>query len=270
MGLFDTKWIVEYEFSEGFLSSYKKGTIVVEASSEYDAKSKAKSVLKGQYSFVKVSSAHKSGGKSEENKATFEPKVTVIEKPRDNNYQGNSLPRKELTPEDRELLREQYRRREAVKKQQEKLRKVELKAKAVKRASIYHIRMAILAGILSIAAFLLSWIPYIVLYLPAIVGRSELSLWIELGHNETDEYAIELKEGIAKATEESNKVLWVPFAIIAIGIIITMAVLFLSRRKTQSKVDKASEELKTIVREYENEYGEIGKQVEKSWLDKKY
>lgn len=264
MGFLDTKWIVEYEFSEGFLSSYKKGSMVVEASSEYDAKRKAQSVLKGSYKFVKVLSANKSGGKSEENKATFKPKANVVEKPQKTNYQSSSSPRKELTPEERELLREEYRRREAVRKQQEKLHKVELKAKAVKKATIYYIRMAVLAGILSIVAFLLSWIPYLVLYLPAIVGKSELSLWLELGHNENDEYAIELKEGIAKATEEASKVLWIPFVVLAVGIIITIVVLFLSRRKTQSKVDKASEELKTIVREYESEYGEIGKQAEKT------
>ena len=263
MGFLDSKWIVEFEFSSGVFSSNKKGTIVVEASSEYDAERKAKSVLKGSYSYVKILSANKSTGKSEENKATFKPKITVVEKPQATRYQSNTPPRRELTPEERELIREQLRRKEAARKQQEKLCQIEIKAKAVKKASIYHIRMAILTGILSIVVFLLSWIPYLILYLPAIVGKSELSLWLELGHNENDEYAIELKEGIAKATEEANKVLWIPFVVLAVEIIATIAVLFLSKRKTQSKVDKASEELKVIVREYENEYGEIGKQAEK-------
>ena len=46
MGFFDSKWIVEFEYSEGFLSSTKKATMVIEASSEYSAKDKAKSVLR--------------------------------------------------------------------------------------------------------------------------------------------------------------------------------------------------------------------------------
>ena len=267
MGFLDSKWIVEFEYSSGIFSSNKKGTIVVEASSEYDAERKAKSVLKGSYSYVKILSAHKSTGKSEENKSTFKPKVTAVEKSQSTKYQSNTPPRRELTPEERELIREQLRRKEAAKKQQEKLCQVEIKAKAVKRASIYHIRMAILAGILSAVAFLLSWVPYFVLYLPAVVGKSELSLWLELGHSETDEYSIELKEGIAKATEEANKVLWIPFVVLSIGIVTTIAVLFLSKRKTQFKVDKASEDLKTSVKEYENEYGEIGKQAQRNWLD---
>lgn len=262
MGLFDIKWIVEYEFSEGFLSSYKKGSIVVEASSEYDAKRKAQSVLKGSYKFVKVLSAHKSSGKSEENKATFKPKVTVIEKSQDTNYQT-----KELTPKERDLLREQYRRREAVKKQQEKLHEVELKAKAVKKASVYHIRMTILSSILSIVVFILGWIPYWVNLLFVASNKTMLWEWIDLGHSENDEFAQECLTNIDKYSKQAASVLWIPFVALAVGFVVTIAVLLLSRRKAQSKVDKAGEELKTIVREYENEYGEIGKQAQKDLFD---
>ena len=57
MGFFDSNWIVEFEYSDSFLGSYKKATMVVEASSEYSAKDKAKSVLKANHKFVKVLSA---------------------------------------------------------------------------------------------------------------------------------------------------------------------------------------------------------------------
>lgn len=264
MGFFDIKWIVEYEFSEGFLSSYKKGTIVVEASSEYDAKNKAQSVLKGSYSFVKVLSAHKSGGKSEENKATYKPKSTAVEKTRTTSYQNNASPKRELTPEKRELLREQYRQKEAIKKQQEKLHEVELKAKAVKRASVYHIRIAVFSGIITLVVFLFGWIPHWVNLLFVVSNKTMLREWIDLGHSESDEFAQECLTNIDKYSKQADSMLWIPFVILAVGVVITITTLFLSRRKTQSKVDKASEELKTIVREYESEYGEIGKQAEKT------
>ena len=59
MGWFDVKWIVEYEYSDGFFSSYKKDTMVVDASSEYDAKSTAKKVLVNQHKYVNILNATK-------------------------------------------------------------------------------------------------------------------------------------------------------------------------------------------------------------------
>ena len=258
MGWLDVKWIVEYEYSNGIFSSNKKGTMVVEASGEYDAKSKAKSVLKGSYSYVKILSAHKSGGKSEENKATFKPKQTVVEKPQARTYENSAPARRELTPEEKEKLREKWRQEEEIRRQKRKLEEIELKAKAVKKVSKYHIKKTVLAGILSLVVFLLSWIPYLVLYFPAIAGKSQLSMWIELGHSETDEYSLELKEGIAKATKEANGALWIPFVVLTLCIIVTVIVFVFSKRKTKSKVEKATEELNVIVRKYEEEYGEIG------------
>ena len=61
MGFFDSKWVVEFEYREGSIlfGSTKKSTIVVDASSEYDAKSTAKKVLNNQYKDVKVIKATK-------------------------------------------------------------------------------------------------------------------------------------------------------------------------------------------------------------------
>ena len=59
MGFFDSKWVVEYEYCNSFLSSYKKGFIVVNASSEYSAKDTAKKVLVNQFKYVKIIKATK-------------------------------------------------------------------------------------------------------------------------------------------------------------------------------------------------------------------
>ena len=251
MSLFDSKWIVEFEFSQGLFSSNKIGTVVVEASSETDAKSKAKAVLKNSYSYIKVLSAHKSSGRLEENKVTFIPTVTVAEK---QIMHSESKPHRELSPAERELLLEQMRQKEAVQKQKEKLNEVERKAKAVKKAATYHIRMTIISGVVSLIAFLFGWIPHWISLIKVAASKS----WIELGHSESDATGQEFAEDIAKYTKEANSVLWIPFVVLGIGIIVTILIFIVSRRKTQSKIDKASKELKLTVREYEEAYGEIG------------
>lgn len=73
MGFFDSKWTVEFEYSDGFLSSYKKATIVVEASSEYDAKSKANSILKPQHKYFHILKIFKSDG----SKGTYKTKENL-------------------------------------------------------------------------------------------------------------------------------------------------------------------------------------------------
>ena len=264
MGFFDTKWIVEFEFSQGLFSSNKKGTVVVEASSEYDAKNKAQSVLKGSYSFVKVLSAHKSSGRSEENKASYKPTVNVIEKSPGPTYRSDVIPRRELSPEERALRLEQLRQKEEIRKQKEKLKEIEVKAKAVKKSAVYHIRMAVFASILSAVAFLLGWIPYWINLMLVSSNKVMLQEWLDLGHSESDEFAQECLINIDKYTKQTNSVLWIPFVIIGISIVTTIAVFLLSKNKTQIRVDKASKALKTAVKEHEEKYGEIGKQTQRN------
>lgn len=63
MGFFDCKWIVTYEYNDGLFgglfSNNTKKELVVEASSEYDAKRTAKTILEQQHKYVKVISAKK-------------------------------------------------------------------------------------------------------------------------------------------------------------------------------------------------------------------
>lgn len=59
MGLFDSKYIVEYEYSNGFFSGNNKAKIEIEASSEYTAKDKAKKLLSQLYKYVQIKSVKK-------------------------------------------------------------------------------------------------------------------------------------------------------------------------------------------------------------------
>lgn len=254
MGFFSDKWIVEFEFSNGILSSNKKGTIAVEASSEYSAKDKAKAVLKAQYSYVKILSAHKSGGKSEERNATHSHKVTISESPKNETYRA---PRRELTSEERENLLEEIRQREEQKKQREKLNVVEHKKKALKKAHIFHIRVVITSSIISLIAFLIGFIPYWYNLIAKTATEKTLQEWIELGHSESDKYGQELVADIAKYDSQAASIIWLPFVILGVGIIVTVILFFLAKKRAPSKIEKAEKELKEATDEYESIYGKI-------------
>ena len=243
MGLFDSKWIVEFEVSKGILSSNKKGTMTVEASSQSSAESKAKAALKVEYSYVKILSAHKS----------YAPKTTTVE------YQTSSQikPERQLSPAEREALLREMKQREEIRKQKRKLDDVEKKAKAYKKAKIFHIYSAIISGVISLVAFLFGWIPHWANLFMAAASKSQLDAWIELGHSETDKTGQEFAENIAKYSAQANATIWIPFVVLGIGIAITVLVFFLAKKKTPIKTENAEKEMKRAVSEYEDEYGKL-------------
>ena len=253
MGLFDSKWIVEFEVSKGILSSNKKGTMTVEASSQSSAESKAKAALKVEYSYVKILSAHKSSGRNEENKVTYAPKTTTVE------YQTSSQikPERQLGPAERESLLREMKQREEIRKQKRKLDDIKRKAKAYKRAQVFHIYSVIISGVISLVAFLFGWIPHWVSLFMAAASKSQLDAWIELGHSETDKTGQEFAENIAKYSAQANATIWIPFVVLGIGIAITVLVFFLAKKKTPIKTENAEKEMKRAVSEYEDEYGKL-------------
>lgn len=79
MGFFESNYIVEFEYSPGFFSSTKKGTMVVKATGEPSAKKIAKQILEQQFKFIKILGAHKSSGKKEEKEVSYVPPVHIEE-----------------------------------------------------------------------------------------------------------------------------------------------------------------------------------------------
>jgi hypothetical protein len=244
MGFFDSKWVVTFEYSNGILSSNKTGSIVVEASSEYSAKDKAKSVLKGSYKYVKVLSAVKADSKG---RPIVSPAPVTITEER-SSYVPNPTPTptRELTPEEREERRLRRIAEEAELERQRKERAIVLKEKQIKKAQTSPIRNCILSGIISLVAFFFGWIPHWVGLAKARASRNALDMWIELGHSKTDSYGQELVADIERYSNEANSVLWIPFVILGIGIVISVIVYILSKKKVPQKVVKLEEELKKL------------------------
>jgi len=124
MGFFDSRWIVEFEYYEGIFTGYKKGSIVVEASSEYDAKSVAKKSLSSTYRELKIKNARRSNGKADES-GRMAPTVTSYD--RSSNYYINQKIKEDedRARKERELLqiaqRELERERRMLRDEREKL-----------------------------------------------------------------------------------------------------------------------------------------------------
>ena len=263
MGLFDTNWIVEFEYSEGLIASYKKASMVVEASSEFDAKDKAKSVLKNSYRFVRVLSAHKSSGRAEERNASFIPKTTIVDKPKtvsqnENLYSSRSSDSHmvELTPEEREALREKRRideeNRIKREKELERNRKISQKEKELAIAKRLHIRAGILGAILSFSVFLFGWMPCWISLFKANVAKSQLETWIELGHSESDATGQNYSANIAKYTEQAKSIIWLPFVILVVAIMVVVILVILVKKQEPSRVEKISNDLEELKRENNN------------------
>lgn len=253
MGFFDSKWIVEFEYSDGFLSSYKKATMVVEASSEYSAKDKAKSVLKAAHKYVRVLSAHKSVGKSEERGTTYKPSYTttvretpVFSKPVSQTIHHESRP---LTTEEREEMNRAAEERRIERERQEKQRKISLKEREIKKINSSPIKSLIIALAISLGGFFFGWIPHWVCKSMERSSRWALEQWIELGHSETDNFGQELVAEINQRQAAANGVLWIPFVILGIGIVITIFVYLASKKKVPLKLEKAKNELEVLKRD---------------------
>lgn len=251
MGFFDSKWIVEFEYSDSFIGSYKKATMVVEASSEYSAKDKAKSVLKANHKYVKVLSAHKSGGKSEERGTTYKPSYTttvretpvVHSEPVTHTVHHESRP---LTAEERERMNREAEERRIERERQEKQRKISAKEKEIKKIEFSPIKSLIIALAISFGAFFFGWIPHWVCKSMEKSSRWALEQWIELGHSETDSFGQELVAEINQRQAAANGVLWIPFVILGVGVVITVLVYLNSRKKVPTKLEKAKNELQAL------------------------
>ena len=251
MGFFDSKWIVEFEYSDSFIGSYKKATMVVEASSEYSAKDKAKAVLKANHKFVKVLSAHKSGGKSEERGTTYTPPrtATIVRETPVRSEPVSSTVHHESRPLTKEELAEIERRaieRRAEAARIEKENKIAAKEKQIKKIKSSPVRNMIIGYFASLGAFFFGWIPHWICKAMENASRGALEMWIELGHSATDDYGQELTAEISQRQVAANGTLWIPFVILGIGIIISVLIFFLSKKSVPQKIEKAQRELDSL------------------------
>ena len=245
MGFFDSKWIVEFEFSEGLLRSIKKATMVVEATSEYSAKDKAKSVLKHQYSYVKILSAKKSNGKVDERKTTYSTDIS-IETKKQNQIVLTESRRDEPSPEEKERARELRKQRaELLEKQRrdKEIIKLGLKLKKIKNS---HITASIIGGVLTLFAFLFGWIPYWKWDHAKKGNEWAVEEMIEFGHKMSEPAVQEFQNDANYALEMRNNVVWIPFVILTIGIVVTIIAIILVKKSQPKRIADVNKQIETF------------------------
>ena len=206
MGLFDLKWIVEIEYSDGFLSSNKKDTVIVDAKNDYEAKQKVKKDPQFSHKYLWIRSVKLY---NQDTKVNVEEEPTTTRK----------LTQKEK--EENEAQRRLYEKEFIEKQKQKEIAIKEAKVRKIKR---FPITAGIVGGVITLIAFLSGWIPYWYWDYQRSICKSNLETMFSLGHTMSEPYMQQLYSEGLHAKEMRDSVVWIPFAILAVGIVLTIVV----------------------------------------------
>lgn len=228
MGFFDTKWIVEIEYSDGFFKATKKDTVIVEAKNDYAAKEKVKNDPLYKHEYFRICSVKR-----------YDPQPNVSE-------QETIKIEKPLSPQEREKLDkeillseqrfEEEKRQKAISAQKDKINLINKSPTIV----------GVISGILTSIAFLVGWIPYWYWDFRRESFRRIVEDLYAKDKTLEDPFAQEMfLEGV-HAKEMRNSVIWIPFVILSIGIVITIVVVILTNKSKPKRLVKAQEILNEL------------------------
>lgn len=251
MGWFDTKWIVDFEYSDGFFSSFKKASMVVEASSEYSAKDKAKSILKANHKYARIISAHKSGGREDEKRDFYKPSYTSYSSPSNQSSPNeeattSSIKSKPMTAKERSEANRRALEREKEEAEYRKQRKINLKkseiAKENRRPTIVLIIGLLISGI----AFLLGWAPYWVFNSKLQAVKDSITFLYNTGHDVNEPLMVELYEQGLQYKASRDSIIWLPFVILSFAIVATIVLTIIASKKKPARIVKLRRELEDL------------------------
>ena len=127
-------------------------------------------------------------------------------------------------------------------KEQEKQEQAERKQReaAAQQAKInrFPITAGIVGGIITLIAFLLGWIPYWYWDYQRSICKSNLETMFSLGHTMSEPYMQELYVEGLHAKEMRDSVIWIPFVILGITVVLTMVMVTLINRTKRKCLDK--------------------------------
>lgn len=225
MSIFDLKWIVEIEYSDGFLSSNKKDTVIVDAKNDYEAKQKVKKDPQFSHKYLWIRSVKL---------YNQDTKVDVEEEP----TTARKLTQKEK--EENEAQRRLYEKEFIEKQKQKELAIKEAKIRMINRSPI---TAGIVGGIIALIAFLLGWIPYWYWDYQRSICKSNLETMFNLGHTMSEPYMQQLYSEGLHAKEMRDSIIWIPFVILAVGIVLSIVVAILKNKSREKQL----KELKTNI-----------------------
>lgn len=242
MGLFSKKWVVEFEASKGIFSSTKKQTMVVEATSKYDAERVAKSILKPNFSYIKILSVSENQGNSSSKDDLYKPPVNSVKTNQDVSTKTRST---QMTSEQRKDAKLKIKLDEC-----EMIKwRIYKKEKQIKRIPLNPIKTGIVGALCAFSAFAIGWVPHGIYKNFENASRTSLNDWVEFGHSGSDSHGQELLANIQKYSEKADSVIWIPFVVLAISIVLLVVAIFVSKKNVPSQQEKARSELEGLKKE---------------------
>ncbi len=229
MGFFDIKWIIEIEYSDGFLRSNKIDTIIVDAKNDYEAKQKVKNDPQYQHKYLWIKSV-----KRYDSKSSVEQEIDTTE------YSSSSHTRSED-----EIRQEKLEREKEWKEYQHKL-EIESKEKQIRKIQRSPIVTLVVGSIITLVAFLLGWIPYWYWDIRLTSDRNSLSQLLEWGHSMQETYLQELYMDGLYSKDMRNSCIWIPFVILAVGITVTTILAILKNKSKSKRLEVAQKELEEL------------------------
>lgn len=134
-----------------------------------------------------------------------------------------------ITPQERAEMHARWEEQEKQEQAERKQREAAAQQAKINRSPI---TAGIVGGIITLISFLSGWIPYWYWDYQRLICKSNLETMFSLGHTMSEPYMQELyKEGL-HAKEMRDLVIWIPFVILAVGAVLTIAVIIL---KSKSK-----------------------------------
>lgn len=242
MGLFSKKWVVEFEASKGIFSSIKKQSIVVEATSKYDAERVAKSILRSDFSYVKVLSVYENQGNSLNKDNLYKPQVNTIE----TNYDAPTKTRSaQITAAQRSdaKLKIKLDKCDMIKW------RIYKKEKQIRRIPFNPIKTAIVGALCAFSAFAIAWVPHGIYKTFENASRTSLEYWIELGHSENDSYGQELLADVQNYAEKANSLIWIPFVVLAVSLVLLVVAIIVSKKNVPAEQEKAKSQVEELKKE---------------------
>ena len=204
MGLFDLKWIVEIEYSDGFLSSNKKDTVIVDAKNDYEAKQKIKKDPQFSHKYFWIRSVK-----------LYNPDVKT-------DIEEEPVIVRPLTQKEKEENEAQRLLYEQEFKEEQRQKELAIKEAKIRRIERSPITAGIVGGVITLIAFLLGWIPYWYWDYQRSICKSNLETMFSLGHTMGEPYMQELYSEGLHTKEMRDSVIWIPFVILAVGVVITV------------------------------------------------
>lgn len=219
------KYIVEFEYCKGLLDNYKKSTMLVDAYSDREALKSAERVLKAEFRYVKVISAHPSSGYSEEKTVKWSPTIKTttkeVAKPSFSTPKYEE-PTREMTEQEKEEY-VNFLKSVQDNKNQEKIRKAPVKA-------------LVIGVLLSLVVFLLGWIPYWAHNGSLKSIREQIEWYQKMGYDPSSEIVQEAYRKGLSVKASRDGCLCIPFILLGVAIIITIIVFVHKKNQANEKI----------------------------------